>query len=130
MGKITTYAGNSARFAREMDSEMKKKARLGNLPAYNTPTSLSFSGFIDKYYTPHYQSRKSARKMKRMVDFFVRAFEGRTLRSILPAEIEQLITTHTAERKPRTRDHYLAIIRKIFNYAVELEILERSPVKM
>ena len=51
LGKITTYAGNSARLAREMDSEMKKKARLGNLPAYSTPTSLSFSGFIDKCAT-------------------------------------------------------------------------------
>jgi integrase len=130
LGKITTYAGNAIRVAREMDSELKKKARLGNLPAYNKPKNLSFSEFIEKYYTPHYQSLKSAKQMKRMVNFYLKAFHGKTLRAIQPAEIEQLITTHTIGRTPRTRDHYLAIIRKVFNYALELELLERSPVKM
>ncbi len=130
LGKITTYAGNSIRIAKEMDSDLKKKSRLGNLSAYNKPKDLLFSEFIEKYYEPHCQSKKSARTMKLMANLFVKAFQGRTLRSILPAEIEQLITAHTAGRKPRTRDHYLAIIRKIFNYAVELELLDRSPVKM
>jgi integrase len=124
------FAGHSLKIAREMESKMKQDKRLGKISAYNTPKDLLFSEFIEKYYTPHYKLRKSAKRMGYFVQFYLKAFQGKTLRSITPADIEQLITVQTAGRKPRTRDHYLAIIRKVFNFAVELELLERSPVKM
>ena len=126
----TVYAGNSLKIAREMDAKMSMDIRLGKIEAYRKPKDFTFPEFIKKYYEPHYQNKKSAHKMRGWVNFFVEAFKDKTLRGITPADIEQTIIVKTAGRAPRTRDHYLAIIRRIFNYAVELEILERSPVKM
>lgn len=131
LGDITTYAGNSLRIAKEMDADMKKDSRLGKLDAYSKPKVMTFGSFIEKYYEPHYTSKnKSAHKMKFIVNFFYKTFKDKYLNSITPADIEQIITAKTVGRAPRTRDHYLAIIRRIFNYAVELELLARSPVKM
>ena len=129
-GKIT-FAGNSLKLAREMDAKIKMDARLGNIDVYAKPKHMTFGEFVEKHYEPHYMSRnKSADKMKCWVNYFNSIFKDKVMKSITPADIEEAVTTRTVGRKPRTRDHYLAIIRRIFNYAVELELLERSPVKM
>jgi integrase len=123
------YAGNSLKIAREMDVKMKTDVRLGRISEYNKPKDLLFSEFIEKYYEPHYKNKKSARSISSIVKFALEVFKGKTLRAITPADIEQAINLKSG-RKPATRDHCLAIIRRIMNYAVELEMLEKSPVKL
>jgi integrase len=114
-----------------MDVKMKMNVRLGKIEEYKKPKEISFSEFIEKYYEPHYRNKRSARTVKYLVKYFVGVFKGKNLQNITPADIEQSITFKLSQgRKPATRDNYLAIVRRIFNYAVELEILEKSPVKL
>ncbi|MDR0454235.1 MAG: site-specific integrase [Deferribacteraceae bacterium] len=123
------YAGNSLRIAREMEAKMKTDKRLGRISEYNKPKDLLFTEFIEKYYKPHYKNKKSARSIGVEVKFFLGVLKDKTLRGITPADIEQAVNLKSS-KKPATRDHCLAIVRRIMNYAVELEMLEKSPVKM
>ncbi len=124
------YAGNSLRIAREMEAKMKSAKRLGRISEYNLPRDLYFHEFIKKYYDPHYSGFKDARCMKSRLDYFSDMFKGKTMRGITPADIEQAVTVRTVGKSPRTRDHYLATIRRVFTYTIELEFMDRSPVKM
>jgi integrase len=129
-GGKTTYAGDSLQIAKEIELKIRRDKRLGRIDEYNKPAELTFREFVRNYYEPHYSGKKSAQSIKTKVDYFMQIFRDRPLRSIRPAEIEQAVSIRTVDRSPRTRDYYLAIIRRIFNYAIELEIIERSPVKM
>ena len=124
------YAGNSLTIAREMEAQMKKDKRLGKIDEYNVNKDITFCEFVTKYYEPHYANRKSAHTIKQKVDYFMGLFKDRLLKSITPAEIEQAINLKGLTLAPRTRDYYLAIIRRIYNYAIELELISKSPVKV
>ena len=124
------YAGNSLKIAREMDVKMRMDIRLGKIEAYNKPKDLLFADFIKKYYEPHYCNKKSADSIKTKVEYFLKEFKDRYLRSITPAEIERAVTVKGVGVSPRTRDYYLAVIRHIYNYAVSLELIDKSPVKV
>lgn len=123
-------AGNSLAIAREIDAKIKKDKRLGKIDAYRKKERLTFKQYHDKYYEPHYSTLRSAANMKHMVEFFVDTFKNEYLNQITPASIEKAIIEKTADKTPRTRDHYISIIMRMFNYAIELELIDRNPVKI
>ena len=100
---------------------------------YTKTTDITFDEFIKSYYEPHYKAKcKSHESIKAKADYFVTLFEGRTLKSIAPSEIEQAIVARTTSQglSPRTHDYYVAVITRIFNYAKELDFIDKSPVKI
>jgi integrase len=123
-------AGNSLAIAREIDAKIKQDKRLGKIEAYRKKERLTFKQFHDKYYEQHYSTLRSAKTMKYLVDYFVECFKDEYLNQITPASIEKVILDKSAGKAPRTRDHYISIILRMFNYALELEILDRNPVKI
>lgn len=124
------YAGTSLTIAREIEAKMKAEKRLGNIDAYNVPKNVAFDEFVKKYYEPHYATRKSAERIRYITAYFLEYFGSRKLKSITPAEVELAINLKATNVSPRTRDYYLAVIRRIFNYAFELDLILKSPVKV
>jgi integrase/ribosomal protein L32 len=124
------FAGNSLKIAREMESKMKQDKRLGRILEYSVQKDMPFCEFVSQYYEPHYQAKKSAQSIQTKVKCFLSVFADRPLRTITPSDVEKAVSAKYVGVSARTRDYYLAIIRRIFNYAVELEVIEKSPVKM
>lgn len=86
---------------------------------------------LDEFIKRHVEQKNSAttiRERKRLFDKEIRPrWKGRNMQSITRLEIIILIDK-TADRAPVVANRLLALLRKFFNWAVERDIIEVSPM--
>lgn len=58
-----------------------------------------------------------------------RSFEKRPLGSINPRDVQSLVNTWAHDREPRTVSRQYDVLRAIFNYAVDCDLIGRSPCR-
>ncbi len=126
-----TYAGNSLTVARELDSSMKKAKRLSHIEdLYKKPENITLGEFITDYFAPHFQSKnKRYDRAVYSLNYFCKTLGHKELAKIDSYDIEKAINEKGRNSKPATRNYYLAIIRRVFNYAIEIGKVKTSPVK-
>jgi integrase len=126
------YAGNDLTTARAIDAKKKSDKKLGRLPKEFQPNkkAVTLADFIKKTFIPHFEGKNKGRPPYYIFNFFIKAFNERLLRDVTPTEIEEAVNKGSYNKTISTFNMYIAIIKRIFNHAIELEYIERSPVKV
>jgi integrase len=120
------FASNSLIEARQMDNEYKYTHKLDE-----KVNSITFKEYIDKYFTLHFYSKnKAAEKAQYMIDRFYSVFKDYPLDSIKPFEIEGAILEFTSGKSSSSLNNHISTIHRIFEYALELELINKNPVKI
>lgn len=121
--------------ARERVTELKNDIAAGNDPREKALAKKSvptFAEFFTQHYLPHAKSRKRSWNKDESM-FRVRlndAFGSKRLNQISRREV---VSFHTRLLEvdglaPASCDHHLKLMRRMFNLAVEWEILEKNPL--
>jgi integrase len=106
----------------------KTQARQGALPQ-RQPDKL-FADFVTTYLDGERQRLRSFRDYARAGRVWSERFAGRTLRSIMPLDVEQHATRRIAEgAAPATVNRELAFLRRVLNVALANDLIDRNPVK-
>lgn len=108
--------------------QRKVEARNGTLPARNRDTLLS--EFVTDYLANEKHRMRSFRNYERHGKVWSERFRGRTLRSILPIDIERWIARRAADgASPATINRELSFLRRVFNVALANDLVERTPLR-
>lgn len=108
--------------------QRKTEARNGTLPARNREVLLS--DFVTEYLANEKHRMRSFRNYERHGKVWSERFAGRTLRSILPIDIERWITRRASGgAAPATINRELSFLRRVFNVAMANDLVERNPFK-
>ena len=124
-----TYAGNSLQIAKQDELKLKLDYRLGKHPSYQKETQLTFKGYMDKHFRPHFSKNRGASR-EFMFAHFETAFGDKLLAKVTPADVEATVTSRSKGLSAGTFNHYVATIKRIFNYAIELQLINVSPVRI
>jgi integrase len=93
--------------------------------------SLSFGGYLDDYFLPHFTSKnKSAWKSMYIIKIFRGVFDNRELSGIKPVEVERAVLSAASHLSSSSFNNFISTIHRIFQYAVEIELLIANPVKI
>ncbi|WP_265822592.1 tyrosine-type recombinase/integrase [Geovibrio ferrireducens] len=126
-------AGHSYKLAKELELKKRvdvidKKIGIVNRQLKN----MSFAEFIDNHFSPHYMMKnKSFEKEKRRFKI-VREYLGSIpIKNLSEFDIDQFFKYLFAERKisKSTINRYIATVKRMLNYAVELNIIAVNPAK-
>ncbi len=140
----STGKGKTRKEAEKVARKWRKQARqLGYIPEFEEKRqvfdnqkqpSVTFNGFADKFLEQYvrvrnkpsgYRNAESALRVH-----WVPWFEGKELRDIRAVEIEEYIAEMIKNGlKPKSVNNYLAVLSKLFNKAIDWELLEKSPMK-
>ena len=133
--KIGTYPAMKLAEARQLADDMKASVEKGEDPFADRLREKSAETFADlaqEYMTRHaIPKKKTWREDQRVLDKDVLP-RWRHLRpnEIRRADVRQLIETVADRGSPIQANHHLALIRKIFNFAIERDWLEFNPCHM
>jgi site-specific recombinase XerD len=108
--------------------QRKVEARNGTLPGRNREVLLS--DFVTEYLANEKHRMRSFRNYERHGRVWSDRFSGRTLRSILPLDIERWIARRAAEDvTPATINRELSFLRRVFNVALANDLVDRNPMR-
>lgn len=106
----------------------KTQARQGALPQ-RRPDTL-FADFVATYLEGERHRMRSFRDYERFGRYWSERFAGRTLRSIMPLDVEQHASRRIAEgAAPATVNHELSFLRRVLNVALANDLVERNAVR-
>jgi site-specific recombinase XerD len=105
----------------------KTQVREGRLPQRRP--EQRFEDFVKLFLDGERQRMRSFRDYERFGRSWCERFAGRTLRSIMPLDIEQWATRRIKEAAPSTVNHELSFLRRVFNVALANDLVERNPTK-
>lgn len=118
---------------------MKEKVRAGafdadaeNPPPAATPTTLTFDAFADLFIERYVKAKglRTLDKIEWQMPFLKERFGPKALADIRVGDIDDLVQDLKAKpRKPATINRYLALLRRMLNWAVEREYLDRTPFR-
>jgi integrase len=94
------------------------------------PKTISFNEYIDKYFIPHFMKNKSAKNWIYIIKHYCNAFGNQALDKITPAMIEQTTLSYTNGKSSSTLNNFISTIHRIFQYAIEIELLDKNPAKL
>ncbi len=105
----------------------KVQARDGTLPS-RTPDTL-FEDFVRDFLATEKHRMRSYGDYARYGARWSERFAGRTLRSILPMDVDKWVTRRATEVAPATVNRELSFLRRVFNVAANNDLVDRNPVK-
>ena len=108
--------------------QRKTEAREERLPVKERP--VLFGQFVADYLETVRQKQASFETTKRHARVWCARFEGRTLKSILPLEVEKWAARRRAEVGPATVNRELAFLRRVFNVARKNKLASENPVEV
>jgi len=118
---------------------MKEKVRAGVFdagamkpPPAATPTTLTFDAFADLFIERYVKAKglRTLDKIEWQMPLLKARFGAKALADIRVGDIDDLIQDLKAKRrKPATVNRYLALLRRLLNWAVEREYLDRTPFR-
>jgi site-specific recombinase XerD len=107
--------------------ERKTQARDGTLPQRGGDRLLS--DFVAEFLDGEKHRMRSFRDYARQGAVWSERFRGRTLRSILPLDIQRWASRRAQEVSAATVNRELSLLRRVFNVAIANDLVERNPVK-
>jgi integrase len=110
--------------AREIDAKYRYKFSLPK------QTGIMFEVYLDNYFLPHFSKNKSSKHLHYMVERFRNAFSGMELDKIKPAVVEQAVLEFGRGKSSSQFNGYIAFIHRVFQYAIEIELIDKNPVKV
>lgn len=118
---------------------MKEKVRAGafdaeveNPSSAATPTALTFDAFADLFIERYVRIKglRTLDKIEWQMPFLKARLGPKALADIRVGDIDDLVQDLKAKgRKPATINRYLALLRRMLNWAVEREYLDRTPFR-
>jgi integrase len=118
---------------------MKEQVRVGTFHADSekqasapTPTALTFDAFADLFVERYVKAKglRSLDKIQWQMPFIKVRLGPKALADIRVGDIDDLVQDLKArKRKPATINRYLALLRRMLNWAVEREYLDRTPFR-
>src|SRR5437879_545599 len=97
--------------------QRKVQARDGTLPS--RAADVLFADFVREYLANEKHRMRSFRNYERHGRVWCARFDGRTLRSILPLDIDRWVTRRAAGGvAPATINRELSFLRRVFNVAL------------
>ncbi len=130
--KLGRYPDMSLADARAAAMDYRARIARGEDPAADKktpePEERTVSSLIDEFVKRHASFNKSGKETERILRREVEpTFGTRDYRSITKAEMIGLIETITDRGAPVLARNTLAAVRKMFNWAVSRDLLDRSP---
>lgn len=122
------YGGINLTQAKNLEIKRKYEARTGISSDKNS--NITFVEYIEKIFIPHYESKnKSINTELHKFNSIIKFFDDFKLKDVSSADIDRYYQYRLKINKPATAKNHLAIIRRMFNYAIEMDIIKTSPVK-
>jgi integrase len=123
------FASHSLTEARALDA--KYKYGDAEKEEKQKAAQLTFGEYLSRFFVPHfYAKNKAAEKSEYIIKRFRKAFENRQLTSIKAVEIEQATLKFTEGLSSSSLNNHISTIHRIFQYAVEIELLTVNPVRI
>jgi site-specific recombinase XerD len=126
-------------------SELKTAVRAGTFDPRGLKPGpvgvVTFRAFADRYWDRHAKNLRGADTVKNRLEIVARYFDGRAVPDLKAADLDDLFTmlgqparltpTHKRDRvrSTATINRFRSLAGHMFRWAVEEEILERSPFK-
>lgn len=122
------YGGINLTQAKNLEIQRKYETRTGISSDKNS--NIIFVEYIEKIFIPHYESKNKAflheiSKFKAIMKFF----DGLKLKDVSSEVIDRYYQYRLKINKPATAKNHLAIIRRMFNYAIEMGYIKENPVR-
>jgi integrase len=130
VGSHDEFVGNSLTIAREIELKRKIEMRTVGVSEYKKESILTFSGYIKKYFLPHFEVKNIGKVPHFIFNHFIRCFGDKPLSGVKAADVEAAVISGSARRTIATYNCYVANVNRIFNYALELDLIKTSPVKI
>lgn len=118
---------------------LREKVRAGtfdadaeNPPAAPAPTALTFDAFADLFVERYVKAKglRSLDKIQWQMPFLKARLGPKALADIRVGDIDDVVQDLRAKPvKPATVNRYLALLRRMLNWAVEREYLDRTPFR-
>lgn len=126
---ISRFAGKTINDAKKLEAKIKSGQITVNNSIENKNT-LTFEDFIDKIFKAHYESKnRETRRAFSKLNIIKNAFPNKLLSEITPYDVEKFFQKQIKINAVSTANNYLAYIKRIFNYALEMDYVHASPVK-
>lgn len=130
-GNKRISAGTSFEMAKRTEEKLKQEKYNSIIPEHMR--SITFETYCKDYFIPHFLAKNTSKYSKTDVtvttNHFISCFGSTDISKVTPLQVEQAINAKT-ELAPATRNKYVAHIKRMFNYAIELGIITSSPVKI
>lgn len=108
--------------------QRKSEAREGRLP---TPQrSVAFDTFVEEYLEGEKLRLRAYSEYERHGRVWTERFGSRSLRSIIPLDVQSWATRRREQVEPATVNRELSFLRRVFNVALANELVERNPVRL
>jgi len=131
--KVWEPAGHSLKLARELEVKKRHEATNKRIGIVNKELkNVSFSDFIENQFIPHYQMKnKGYEKEKSRFSVVKKYFGDIQIKNIVEYDIDKFLKHLQQERKisKSTINRYIATIKRMMNYAIELDIIAINPVR-
>lgn len=121
------YGGTNITQARNLEIKKKYEIRAG---ITEDKSNIDFKEYVEKIFITHYQSKNKAYSHEvSKFNAIIKFFDGMKLKEISSEDIDRYHQYRLKINKPATAKNHLAIIKRIFNYSIEMGYLKNSPVK-
>lgn len=90
---------------------------------------IKFKDFADKYLKEHSEGKKSYYTDTKIVGLFKKVFRGKSLQEITALNIQEFKIKRAAEVSPATVNRALAVLKSMFNRAIEWDKATENPCK-
>jgi integrase len=127
--RINEYAGNSLSVAQGLDLQYKIDKRLNKHPSYKKKEVITFETFMNKFFLPHYKTKNKSYPVY-LFKGLINSLGQKNLDDITPKDVELAVIENSTGRSDSTFNHYVTMIKRVYNYGLELELIEKSPVKI
>lgn len=121
--------------ARKQARELKADIKAGNYPgvtAKHDATGLTLDQFFQDQYLPYKQSRKKVSKDEHLWRLRLRdRFADRKLEALKKVEVKSFLSElHADGLAASTANHYIRLLRHMYNLAIEWELTDKNPAKV
>lgn len=125
------YPAMSAEAARRRALELRRAVDLGEDPAgqkQQEAREMTMGRLAERYLAEHAVKKRSEAEDKRRVEKYVlKAWRHRRVKDIRRADVDELVSPIAARGAPYEANHLLALVRKMFSFAVDKGVIDFHP---
>lgn len=127
--RIRKIVGNNIKLAQSYLCKCKGEVAEGRFLNIEKTEKIRFSDFADEYLEVHSKHKKSYYTDKKIIGQFKKYFGNKCLHEITTLDIEKFKSKRIAEVSPSTVNRALAILKSMFNRAIEWGKAKNNPCK-
>lgn len=125
------YPAMTVLLARRRAMEVRRQVDLGDDPFLAKQVAareMTMAGLADRYITEHVPKKRSGKiDVRRIHKYVLPAWKHRKARDITRADVDHIVSPIAARGAPYEANHVLALVRKMFSFAMDKGIIEHHP---